>query len=107
MVTARRNLAVVLSDVHIGNSAPGKLVPITDPVLVLPGAGGGRTAFSHGHHWCMFNAPDEKGPWHGLPLGHLISRAIAYQLVKGKLSPGQTAADLPGQGNPTGIELRG
>lgn len=91
-----------------GNVAKGEALRLlTDPVLVLQGAGGGRTLFSHGHGWCMFNAPDEKGPWHGLPLGHLISRAIAYQLVKQKLGPGQTSADLPGQGNPTGVELRG
>jgi hypothetical protein len=99
----------MLNDSLGGNIAKGEALRlITEPALVLSGpGGGGRTLFSHGHHWCMFNAPDEKGPWHGLPLGHVISRAIAYQLVKQKLAPGQTSADLPGQGNPTGVELRG
>jgi UDP-2,3-diacylglucosamine pyrophosphatase LpxH len=85
-----------------GNVARGEAIKlIVDPSLVLRGsADGPRTVVSHGHHWCMFNAPDAKSPWGGsLPVGHLVSRAIAYKWSK-KLKPGQTVADLPGMGNP-------
>ncbi len=89
-----------------GNVARGeavKLVPDAAQVLRRAQDGPG-TVVSHGHHWCMFNAPDPKSPWGGqLPVGHLVSRAIAYQWSK-KLRPGQTVADLPGMGNP-GLDL--
>ena len=65
-----------------------------------------RTVFSHGHHWCMFNAPDTTSRWGTLPIGHFVTRAIAYNVAK-RLSgtPGKTAAHLPGHGNPTGINV--
>ena len=65
-----------------------------------------RTVFSHGHHWCMFNAPDATSRWGTLPIGHFVTRAIAYNVAK-RLSgtPGKTAAHLPGHGNPSGINV--
>ncbi len=56
------------------------------------------TAFSHGHHWCMFNAPDPRSPWAPLPLGHVVSRAIAHKWDR-DLPAGKTVADLPDHGN--------
>jgi UDP-2,3-diacylglucosamine pyrophosphatase LpxH len=78
---------------------------ISKPVYLL-GAEGTRTAFSHGHHWCMFNAPDELSPWaNQLPLGHLVSRAIAYRWSR-DLTPPDTVADKPNTGNPDGIDAK-
>jgi hypothetical protein len=68
------------------------------PYRTVTGAGGARTAFSHGHIWCMFNAPYLASPWNRLPVGHFITRAIGYQ-HRG-LSGGRTVADLPNSGNP-------
>ena len=67
------------------------------PVRVIRSATA-ATAFSHGHHWCMFNAPDPKSPWAPLPLGHVVSRAIAHKWDR-DLPAGKTVADLPGHGN--------
>ena len=38
----------------------------------------------------------------GLPVGHIVSRAIAYRLSTNELAHGGTAADLPNMGNPSG-----
>jgi UDP-2,3-diacylglucosamine pyrophosphatase LpxH len=67
------------------------------PVRVIR-SGTAATAFSHGHHWCMFNSPDPRSPWAPLPLGHIVSRAIAHKWDR-DLPPGKTVADLPGHGN--------
>ena len=60
-----------------GNIARGEAITFVDcPVLVLrAGSGGPRTAFTHGHHWCMFNAPDER------------SRGTGYRSVSSSLGP--------------------
>jgi len=81
---------------------------VTAPWRVVTGASGARTVFSHGHHWCMFNAPDPRSRWATIPIGHLVSRAIGYQLSRGprRLRPGETAADRPNSGNPVGVDAR-
>jgi UDP-2,3-diacylglucosamine pyrophosphatase LpxH len=60
----------------------------------------------HGHHWTMFNAPDMTTRLAPLPIGHFATRAFCYQLAQ-ILKPGQTVADLRGQGIPTGLDLGG
>ncbi len=90
-----------------GNVANGERIElVTCPVIVhrAGGAEGTAVAFTHGHHWCMFNAPDETSPWRGLPVGHLVSRAIAYRVVRDLAARGLThAAELKGMGNPAGL----
>ncbi len=83
-----------------GNIGRGEAITFVDcPVLVLrAGFGGPRTAFTHGHHWCMFNAPDERSPWDRLPIGQFVSRAIAYQ-HRGLVQP-SNVAKLARMGNP-------
>jgi UDP-2,3-diacylglucosamine hydrolase len=78
---------------------------VTAPSRVVAGASGARTVFSHGHHWCMFNAPDARSRWATIPIGHFVSRAIGYRLSRGRwaLKPGETAADRPNSGNPAGV----
>ena len=62
------------------------------------------TTFTHGHLSTLFNAPDTFNTrFGGLPLGHFVTRAVAY-MVQHSLKPGQTAADLPGQGSPYGFD---
>lgn len=65
-----------------------------------------KIAFTHGHIFTLFNAPDTKTKISPLPVGFFITRSVAYQLNK-TLNPGQTVADLPGQGSPNGINLTG
>lgn len=60
-----------------------------------------RTVFSHGHHWCMFNAPDPTSRWGTLPIGHFVTRAVSYYVARTLASsPGKTAAHLPLSGSP-------
>lgn len=81
-----------------GDTARGEAIGLTEcPVLVLR-SGTAATTFSHGHHWCMFNAPDTASPWNTLPVGHLVSRAIAHKWER-DLPAGKTVADLPSSGN--------
>jgi Calcineurin-like phosphoesterase len=89
-----------------GDPSRGETITlVTCPVLVLRSGGpdGTAVAFTHGHHWCMFNAPDPKSPWGTLPIGHLVSRAIAYRVAR-DLAAGRKrhAAELPQMGNPRG-----
>jgi Calcineurin-like phosphoesterase len=90
-----------------GDVAKGEAINlVTCPVLVLRagGADGTAVAFTHGHHWCMFNAPDEQSPWHTLPVGHLVSRAIAYRVARDLAKQNlPNAAELPLSGNPAGL----
>src|SRR5262245_45872508 len=89
-----------------GNPARGERIElVTAPWHVVTGASGARTVFSHGHHWCMFNAPDARSRWASIPIGHFVSRAIGYQLSR-SLRPRETAADRPNSGNPTGVDAR-
>ena len=68
------------------------------------GKSGKRTVFTHGHSFCMFNAPDFRSKWSTIPIGHFVTRAISYKLSK-TLPPGKTAADTSNSGNPTGVDL--
>lgn len=75
-----------------------------DPVYVLTGGTGARTAFSHGHLWTMFNAPDPTTRWAPLPVGHFVTRAFSYQMAN-ELSAGTTVAQLPNMGYPDGFDI--
>jgi UDP-2,3-diacylglucosamine hydrolase len=87
-----------------GNQARGERIElVTDPWRVVTGTSGARTVFSHGHHWCMFNAPDTRSRWSTIPIGHIVSRALAYRLTVGphRLGPKETAAHRHNSGNPS------
>lgn len=72
-----------------------------------PPAGKGQIACTHGHIYSMFNAPDfVADPKNGLPLGHFITRLAALHASR-SLKSGQTVADLPQSGDPTGTALLG
>lgn len=88
-----------------GDPARGERIElIGGPWRVVTGASGARTVFTHGHHWCMFNAPDARSRWATIPVGHFVSRAIGYQLAR-SLRPGETTADRRNSGNPSGVDL--
>lgn len=73
-----------------------------DPfVLDRYGAG---VALTHGHNYCIFNAPDLNSPLAPLPVGHFVTRMIAYHLWQNPdIRSGKvTAADLRAQGGPDG-----
>ena len=89
------------ADVATLSASVGGEIRQVDPVHVLTGAGGARTVFSHGHLWTMFNAPDETTRFDPLPVGHFVTRMIAYKQVNSLLKPGQTVADLHLWGQPS------
>ena len=78
-------------------------IELVDPVHVLTGTSGARTAFSHGHYWTMFNAPDNTSPWDTLPVGHFVTRAFSYMMAN-TLPPGQTCADMANMGYPRRVQ---
>jgi len=61
---------------------------------------GGRVLLTHGSEYTIFNAQDPTTSLAPLPAGHFVTRAISEYLVQSKLTPGQTVADLPGDGIP-------
>jgi UDP-2,3-diacylglucosamine pyrophosphatase LpxH len=68
----------------------------------LPLLGENRIACAHGHQFSMFNAPDFQAmPKTGLPLGHVVTRLAALWSAQ-RLAAGETVADRPGAGEPTG-----
>ena len=89
----------------LSRSLGGRIEFVESGIRVASGASGRRTLFTHGHHHCMFNAPDKRSKWDTIPIGHFVTRAISYQLSK-TLAPGKTAADTSNSGNPTGVDLR-
>jgi len=74
--------------------------------VYLPAAAQGRLACAHGHKWTMFNAPDARTRIAPLPVGHFATRSFCHMLQK-TLAPGQTVADLAGQGIPNGVDFGG
>lgn len=74
-------------------------IPLVDDVVVDESG----IMLTHGHLFTMFNAPDARYPGE-VPVGHFVTRAIAY-LLENTLSSGQTAADLPNQGSPYEFSL--
>ncbi|MGB9176604.1 MAG: metallophosphoesterase [Methanoregula sp.] len=64
-----------------------------------------RVLVTHGSEYTMFNAQDATTALNPLPVGHFVTRAISEHLVKNKLTPGQTAADLLDNGCPSKMDL--
>lgn len=92
-------LGVLSREGHQISASPG------DIHYLPPGEKGMGILSAHGHQCTMFNASYYgNSPWGKLPVGHFVTRSVAYML-KRTLKPGQTAADLPDQGAPNGIDL--
>ena len=81
-----------------GDLARGEAIQFEPCAVRVIRSGTVATAFTHGHHWCMFNSPDGQSPWPPIPLGHVVSRAIAHKWAR-DLPAGKTVADRPGHGN--------
>ena len=63
-----------------------------------------KIIFTHGHLFTIFNAPDMNTSLKPLPIGYFVSRAYAFSLMH-TLKSGQTVADLPDQGYPSGLNI--
>jgi UDP-2,3-diacylglucosamine pyrophosphatase LpxH len=100
-IPGNHDLGLTAEEVALVRSRSGRHVRLVDDVPYLPTA---EVALEHGHHHTLFNAPDRTGPWAPLPLGYFITRAVASRWAR-DLAPGQTVADLPGQGAPNGMDL--
>lgn len=104
-LNGNHDINVTQSDLQqIENSDGYKIQYFSDPIYYFSTVAGKKIAFAHGHIFTLFNAPDTKTSLSPLPVGFFVTRSVAYQLNK-TLKPGQTVADLPGQGSPNGINL--
>jgi UDP-2,3-diacylglucosamine pyrophosphatase LpxH len=104
MLLGNHDISLTQADVDTLNTSLGgnisrgeRIQLLTGPSYCVTGASGARTVFSHGHHWTMFNAPDRRSQWGTIPIGHFVSRAIAFQLTRLR----QIAVEQPDHGNPT------
>ena len=106
-VNGNHDMNVTQTDLNnIQNSANYKIKYCSDTIYYVTSSNGQKMAFTHGNIFTMFNAPDLQSSLSPLPVGHFVTRAIGYML-NNTLTPGQTVADLSGQGNPNGIDLSG
>ncbi|MFZ3007341.1 MAG: metallophosphoesterase [Phenylobacterium sp.] len=103
-IPGNHDMGVTQRDVDFLVSREGYKIQVRDEEAYFPLAPDRRLACSHGHRWTMFNAPDLSTPLAPLPLGHFVTRSVAYMLAR-DLPPGRSVADLPDQGAPNGIEL--
>jgi UDP-2,3-diacylglucosamine pyrophosphatase LpxH len=69
--------------------------------LELEGLSTRKTQFVHGHYFTMFNAPDTTTALAPMPVGHFVTRIIAWKMVNKVLKHDQTVADLPLWGQPS------
>jgi UDP-2,3-diacylglucosamine pyrophosphatase LpxH len=80
-------------------------IRVRQPFAYSPLGTNGRMLVEHGHRFTMFNAPDSDTEFAPLPVGHFVTRAISGHSAR-TLKPGQTAADLAGQGAPNRLDLK-
>jgi UDP-2,3-diacylglucosamine pyrophosphatase LpxH len=69
--------------------------------LELEGLSTRKTQCVHGHYFTMFNAPDTTTPLAPMPVGHFVTRIIAWKMVNKVLKGDQTVADLHLWGQPS------
>lgn len=101
-VGGNHDMAVGAAEVAQIRDAQGRTLRLVTDFPYLPALGDGRIACAHGHQFSMFNAPDWQAmPKTGIPLGHPITRLGALWSMQ-HLAPGETVADRPGSGEPTG-----
>jgi predicted phosphodiesterase len=106
-VNGNHDMEITEHDLHqIPTSSNYQIKYSPDPIYYVQTAGGKKIAFTHGHIFTMFNAPYLDTEISPLPLGYFITRSVAYMLNK-TLKPGQTVANLQGQGAPNSMNLQG
>ncbi len=105
-VPGNHDMGITPAEAATVRSAGGHALRLTVELTHVPLGEDRRLVMSHGHVHTLFNAIDPASPWHGLPAGHFVTRAVAEHWHR-RLGPGQTVADLPGQGAPNGIDLSG
>lgn len=105
-VPGNHDMGITAAEVATIASPGGHHVRLVEDVPYHPlGLADPRIALAHGHHHTLFNAPHPTNPWAPLPVGYFVTRAVATGWAR-RLDPGQTVADLAGQGAPNGIDLR-
>lgn len=103
-VNGNHDMNVTKNDLdQIPNSDGYKINYCPEPIYYVQTDQGKKIAFTHGHIFTMFNNPYLGTEISPLPVGYYITRSVAYKWDR-ELKPGQTVADLRGQGAPTGVE---
>ncbi|MEZ5226178.1 MAG: hypothetical protein R2710_05755 [Acidimicrobiales bacterium] len=105
-VAGNHDMGITGDEAAVVVSTGGHRLQLAPELLHHPLGDDRRLVMSHGHHHTLFNAIDRSSPWNGLPAGHFVTRAVAEHWRR-HLASGQTVADLPGQGAPNGLDLRG
>jgi UDP-2,3-diacylglucosamine pyrophosphatase LpxH len=105
-VAGNHDMGITQADLDALQAPGGRGITLRTGDVYLPAAAGGRLACAHGHKWTMFNAPDASTRLAPLPVGHFATRSFCHMLQK-TLLPGQTVADLAGQGIPNGVDFGG
>jgi UDP-2,3-diacylglucosamine pyrophosphatase LpxH len=101
-VGGNHDMEVGAADVALIRDAQGRSPRFVTDFPYLPAIAEGRVACAHGHQFSMMNAADWQAmPRSGLPLGHAVTRLAALWSLQ-RLPAGETVADRPGAGEPTG-----
>ena len=104
-IRGNHDINITQEDLNQIKNPKGYKIRLSSDDIYFPLENGNKKiACTHGHIFTMFNAPDRSTKFNPLPVGHFVTRAVAYQ-QKRTLKPGQTVADLPNQGAPNGINI--
>jgi len=86
---------------------PNYKIKFCQDIMYYPLGNDKSIALGHGNYFTIFNqqylAP--QNPIMPLPVGHFVTRSIAYKVAKDLQGTGKTAADLEKSGEPNGIIL--
>lgn len=106
-VNGNHDIDVTKDDWDRGQKSSGYQVKYCpDPIYYVQTGKGQKIAFTHGHTFTLFNAPDHSTPISPIPVGYFVTRAVGYMLNH-TLESGETVADLANQGSPNSVDLGG
>lgn len=104
LVAGNHDMGISQADLDLLRDARGRSIRLVPDGAYLPAAANGRIVCGHGHESTIFNAPDPDTGYAPLPAAHFICRAVAWMMSR-QLQPGQTVAELPGQGAPNSMDI--
>ena len=108
-VRGNHDMTITQSDLDKIENPEGYKIKLSQDDVYYPldnGNGDKRIACTHAHLYTMFNAPyTNNNPVAPLPLGHFITRCVAFNRYNELKGSGKTVAELDSSGDPSYEEL--
>ncbi len=108
-VRGNHDMTITQNDLDKIENPEGYKIKLSPDDIYYPldnGNGDKRIACTHAHLYTMFNAPyTNNNPVAPLPLGHFITRCVAFKRSNELKGSGKTVAELADSGDPSNLEL--